>query len=68
MADLRIGGMTIHLGDQLERAAQSVALPTLLMVSEKWLTLAQHMLPADHAAMAAMRELVDSLKYQLREG
>jgi hypothetical protein len=38
------------------------------MVSEKWLTLAQHMLPADHAAMSAMRELVDNLKHQLREG
>jgi hypothetical protein len=68
MANLTIGGCTIHLGDHIERAAQSVALPALLMASEQWLNLARHVLPAGHATLIAMQELVDELKRHLREG
>jgi hypothetical protein len=74
MADLRIGNTTIHLGDQLDQAAnrlkrtaRSMALPALLSSTEHWLKFARVLLHDDHEAVQAMQRLVDELRQQPRE-
>lgn len=69
MAELRIGGLNIHLGNGIERAAErvrtEVALPIFLAVTEKWLRLAENLLPPDHAALVAVASLAEDLRTKI---